>query len=159
MKNFGKEDSVDKIFRQKLKDHDSSGTEYLWKGIESRLNQESGKRTAWYFGNIKLIAVLSLFVLGGYACYSLYFKSGVKNDNNKTQIEKQIKSIEKEANNNSVATMTESSGIQNTNLNSIKASTKENLVKNTAAVLNLNSDRKKFSTGLVSKKELNNNFI
>ncbi|MGB3130286.1 MAG: hypothetical protein WBB26_01320 [Saprospiraceae bacterium] len=160
MKNFGKEDSVDKIFRQKLKDHDSSGTEYLWKGIESRLNQESGKRTAWYFGNIKLIAVLSLFVLGGYACYSLYFKSGVKNDNNKTQIEKQIKSIEvKEVNNNSVATMTENSGIQNTNLNPIKSSTKENLVKNKAGVVNLNSDRKKFSTGLVSKKELNNNFI
>ena len=88
MKNFGKEDSVDKIFRQKLKDHDSSGTEYLWKGIESRLNQESGKRTAWYFGNIKLIAVLSLFVLGGYACYSLYFKSGEKKDNISTMITK-----------------------------------------------------------------------
>ncbi len=158
MKNFGKEDSVDKIFRQKLKDHDSSGTEYLWNGIESRLNQEKGKRTAWYFGNIKLIAVLSLFVLGGYACYSLYFKSVGNNNNNKTQIEEKNKPIEVKETNNSVASISENTDLENINKKSINASSAVISTKKTTLVQNLNRDNSNRSKGEIIKEVANTNF-
>ena len=78
MKNFGKEELLDKVFRQKLKDHEMTGTDHLWKGIESRLEDKKritiGSGLSWK----KWFVIFSLIFVGGFAAYKLQSISNTK---------------------------------------------------------------------------------
>lgn len=96
MKNFGKEDIVDQIFRQKLKNVEISETDHIWQNIEKSLNNSNRKTGAIGFNWLKAISILILVSLGGF----IFYRSGIRtNTDGKNNLDKKetVKSTDKVA--------------------------------------------------------------
>lgn len=140
MSIWEKQNFVDKLFRQRMKDFSLENPDHLWEGIEKRLNAQSSGRYVWFrplLNNFALLlSVVATTAAGAYIYQQFSLRESIPLEGIQLKAEyspdQKIASIEKDVNQYSTTTLVDTKTIQSiSNNKSLKGKANKDHISST----------------------------